>query len=232
LSVRSAGLLSSLSDPMIMAADPDFTVTPRRVAAMRRALARLQAPACRVTSLDFLTVSEVEQLRAHADRQTFRTATPQIEHRGNRVFQDFDVCFPAPRDGTFAALACLLETSLGSASARMTTSPLEPGITLNDFAIQRYPAGSRGIGVHRDGRRYRGIVVIVTLSGGSRLFTCDDRQGRGARRIDDQPGRIVLLSAEGFAGREGEGARPLHGVDQVRMGRLSLGFRHLPDGAA
>lgn len=212
--------------------DMGFTVTSSRVAAMRRALGRLQAPHRRVTSLEFLTRSELDALCTFAERQRFRTATAQIEHRGNRVFQDFDVCFPAPREGVFSQLARLLETTLNLSGGEMSPPPLPGNIHLNDFAIQRYPAGSRGIGIHRDGRRYRGIVVIVTLSGSSRLFTCDDRQGRGARRIDDRPGRIVLLSAEGFAGREGEGARPLHGVDQVTSGRLSLGFRHLPDSAA
>lgn len=210
-------------------AEPDFAVTKARIVAMRRALTRLQAPARRVVSLDFLTTDEIGQLRTLAGEQTFRTATPQIEHRGNRVFQDFEVCFPAPRNGVFAQLANLLETSLEAAAGLMTSPPLGAGITLNDFAIQRYPAGSRGIGIHRDGKRYRDIVVIVTLSGESRLFTCDDRQGGGARRIDDRPGRIVLLSAEGFAAREGEDARALHGVDQIRSGRLSLGFRYLPD---
>ena len=78
----------------------------------------------------------------------------------------------------------------------------------------------------------RGIVAIVTLEGGSRLFTCDDREGRNARTLDDRPGRIVLLSAAGFAGREAEDARPLHGVDRVTGGRLSLGFRYLPPSAA
>ena len=209
-------------------ADTDFAATPARMTAMRRALLRLQAPMRRVASLDFLTAAEISALRACADRQAFRTATPQIEHRGNRVFQDFDVCFPAPRTGAFGKLASLLETTLDSASASLSEPPLAPGITLNDFAIQRYPAGSRGIGIHRDGRRYRGIVVIVTLSGESRLFTCTDRQGLGARRVDDRPGRIVLLSAEGFAARKGEDARPLHGVDHIGSGRLSLGFRCLP----
>lgn len=212
--------------------DADFIATPARINAMRRALARLQAPTRRVASLDFLTSAEIDALRIYADRQAFRTATPQIEHRGNRVFQDFDVCFPAPREDAFAGLARLLEAALDAASASLPEPPLAPGITLNDFAIQRYPAGSRGIGVHRDGRRYRGIVVIVTLAGDSRLFTCADRQGRDARRINDRPGRIVLLSAEGFAAREGEDARPLHGVDHVRSGRLSLGFRCLPGAAA
>ncbi len=90
------------------------------------------------------------------------------------------------------------------------------------------PVGAKGIGIHRDGARYRHVVVIVTLDGESRLFTCDDRQGGGKRRIDDRPGRIVLLSASGFDGRNGEEARPLHGVDRVLGGRLSLGFRVAP----
>jgi hypothetical protein len=218
--------------------DPDFAVTPQRLMAMRRALTRLQVPARRATSLAFLTATEIARLGDYAGQQTYRTATPQIEHRGNSVFQDFDVCFPAPREGAFAQLATLLETTLQQAGALMTSPPLPlplplpPDIVLNDFAIQRYPAGSRGIGIHRDGRRYRGIVVIVTLAGTSRLFTCTDRQGAGIRRIDDRPGRIVLLSAEGFAEREGEQARPLHGVDRIGSGRLSLGLRYLPADAA
>ena len=43
--------------------------------------------------------------------------------------------------------------------------------------------------------------------------------------INDKPGRIVLLSAPSFAGRKGGEARPLHGVDNVHGGRLSLGLR-------
>lgn len=211
--------------------DHAFMMSPGRMAAMKRALQRLGRPGRRVVTLDFLTGSEVDHLCRFAGRQAFRAATPQINHRGNQVFQDFDVCFPAPRDGAFEQLAVLLETTINTASAAMDRPPLDGDIMLNDVAIQRYPPGSRGIGVHRDGRRYRGVVVIVTLAGGSRLFTCEDRQGRGARRIDDRPGRVVLLSAEGFAAREDEVARPLHGVDRVTSGRLSLGLRYLPSGA-
>lgn len=202
-----------------------FTMTPRRIGDMRRALLRLARPDRRVTSLAFLDRHELAALRAEADRQTYRTATPVIEHRGNRVRQDFEVCFPAPRTGAFERLAGLLENSIMAASEGARSLVTDLPVDLADFAIQRYPAGSAGIGIHRDGKRYRGIVVIVTLGGHSRLFTCDDRDGTNKRRIDDRPGRIVLLSAEGFAGREGEGARPLHGVDRVTGGRLSLGFR-------
>jgi len=217
-----------------------FALTPVRCRGMQRALLRLARPGVRVTSLDFLNEDELEMLRIEAARQSYRTATPVIEHRGNRVHQDFDVCFPAPRTGAFDRLAALLESSIeratglaGLATGRqMERGLLEVPVDLDDFAIQRYPAGSAGIGVHRDGKRYRGIVVIVTLDGKSRLFTCGHRDGTGRRRVDDRPGRIVLLSAEGFAGRSGEDARPLHGVDRVTGGRLSLGFRCRADTAA
>ena len=202
-----------------------FALTPVRLSAMRRALTWLAQPGHRITSLSFLDDAEMRALRDWAGAQEFRKATPVIEHKGRRVHQDFDVCFPAPRTGAFNALASLLENAINAAAAAMSTSPLARDVALDDFAIQRYPPGSSGIGIHRDGKRYHGIVVIVTLDGDSRLFTCADRQGTGRRRVDDRPGRIVLLSAEGFARREGEDARPLHGVDRITGGRLSLGMR-------
>ena len=107
----------------------------------------------------------------------------------------------------------------------MTPSPFLTDYWFDDFAIQRYPPGSRGIGIHRDGLRYRHIVVIATLAGKARLFSTPSRDCRKRRVIDDRPGRIVLLSAPAFAGRTGETARPLHGVDRVQGGRLSLGLR-------
>lgn len=208
--------------------EANFTMTPARVTAMRRALRRLSRPDVLASSLAFLGTEELSMLRAEAGRQTFRTATPVIEHRGNRVRQDFEVCFPAPRTGAFERLATLLEESVLAASVGLGPVVPDLPVDLADFAIQRYPAGSAGIGIHRDGRRYRGIVVIVTLDGVSRLFTCDDRDGSNKRRLDDRPGRIVLMSADGFAGRQGDSARPLHGVDRVTGGRLSLGFRCQP----
>ena len=171
-------------------------------------------------------------LRKTALAQEFRRAQNEIKHKGRAVFQDFDVCFPAPRTGAFDQVATQLETGLFRASVDLPNPPLTEALTLADFAIQHYPVGACGIGIHRDGMRYRQIVVIITLDGASRLFTCADRQGGRKRRIDDRPGRLVLLSADGFAGRSGEDARPLHGVDQVAGGRLSLGFRTSPQKGA
>ena len=77
---------------------------------------------------------------------------------------------------------------------------------------------SGGIGIHRDALRYQGLVFIITLAGESRFCLCDDREGNGARPLDDSPGRLTILSAPGFNGRDGEAARPLHFVDQVEGG--------------
>ncbi len=96
---------------------------------------------------------------------------------------------------------------------------------INDLAVQDYPAQSKGIGIHRDGLKYRQIVIIITLAGQSRLCLCQDRDGKGISVIDDSPGRLVLLSAPGFAGRDGDNGRALHFVDQVTDGRLSIGLR-------
>ena len=205
-----------------------FELNDIKIRQLRHALARLQRPERRCVSLAFFTADEVALLRQTALAQEFRRAQNEIRHKGRTVFQDFDVCFPAPRTGAFDQVATQLETGLFRASADLPNPPLSTALNLADFAIQRYPVGARGIGIHRDGMRYRQIVVIITLDGTSRLFTCADRQGRAKRRIDDRPGRLVLLSADGFAGRSGEDARPLHGVDGVVGGRLSLGFRTAP----
>ena len=202
-----------------------FKITGKRLNKLHAALARLATPSRRWVSLNFFTETEINVLKQLADAQTFRKAQSEIVHRENRVFQDFDVCFPAPRIGAFDDLAAGLESGLFTAGAALAENPFENPVKFDDFAIQRYPAGSRGIGIHRDGKRYKHIVVIITLAGQSRLFSTASRTGETRQRIDDRPGRLVLLSADGFAGRYDEDARPLHGVDCVRTSRLSIGFR-------
>lgn len=210
---------------MTAGSEPMFGLDPSRVGQLRRALDRLAQPGRKWISFAFLTKDEVACLTKLAERQSFRSAHPEVSYKSNRVFQDFDICFPAPRIDAFDQFAGCLERGLFKAGQMMTPSPFSTDFRFNDFAIQRYPPGSRGIGVHRDGLRYRHIVVIATLAGKSRLFSTPSRDGRKRRVIDDRPGRIVLLSAPAFAGRAGESARPLHGVDHVQGGRLSMGLR-------
>ena len=202
-----------------------FGLDPSRVGQLWRALHRLSQPGRQWVSFTFLTKDEVTCLIKFAERQLFRSAQPNISYKSNRVFQDFEICFPAPRIGAFDQFSYCLEKGLFQAGQMMTPSPFSTDFRFDDFAIQRYPPGSRGIGIHRDGLRYRHIVVIATLAGKSRLFSASSRDGGKRRVIDDRPGRIVLLSAPAFAGRTGEAARPLHGVDHVQGGRLSLGLR-------
>ena len=202
-----------------------FAITDTRQKKLRRALVRLAQPSRRWVSLDFFSDAEINVLVDFARAQQFRRAQSEIVHRANRVFQDFDVCFPAPRLGVFDDLAAGLELGLFAAGSELAQNPFTSRFRFDDFAIQRYPAGSRGIGIHRDGKRYKHIVVIITLAGQSRLFSTTSRTGEMRQRINDRPGRLVLLSADGFAGCHDEDARPLHGVDCVRTGRLSIGFR-------
>ena len=211
--------------PLKLGIDGLFEVDQTRLEQLRRALLRLMKPGRQWVSFSFFTKNELDSLARLAQRQKFRKARPFVSFKKNRVVQDFDICFPAPRIDVFDRFAHCLETGLYQAGQMITPSPFSTAIRFNDFAIQRYAPGSQGIGVHRDGERYKHIVVIATLAGNSRLFATNSRDGRQRRMINDRPGRIVLLSAPSFAGRKGGEARPLHGVDHVHGGRLSLGLR-------
>ena len=172
----------------------------------------------------FFTDEEVALMRSDVLALPFRQARSIV---GKGVYQDFDVCFPAPRIASLDAVACMLENGLNRV-ARVLSSPkplFESEIKFTDMAAQHYPAQSRGIGIHKDGLRYRNVVVIITLAGASSLYGCDDREGAGRQIIDDTPGRLVLLGAPGFRGLASFADRPLHGVDEVKEARLSIGLR-------
>ena len=190
--------------------------------------ARLQALSAAVQALchmpyiscPFFTEDEVQQMRKDVSALPFRDAQPVV---GNGVHQDFQVCFPAPRIASLDAVASLLEKGLNQIGQK--NDIFESDIVLNDCAVQRYHAQSRGIGIHKDGLRYRNIVIIITLSGTSTLYGCTTREGAGRQVIDDSPGQLVLLAAPGFKGLTSAADRPLHGVDNVTDGRLSIGLR-------
>ena len=203
-----------------------FCLDKMREASLHRGLARLSKPDVQATSLAFFTSEEIKALIDATKFVEFRQATKVV---GNGVIQDMEVCFPAPRTDVFDICATLLEEGLNRwpEAGRM----FDRAITLNDFAIQKYPAGSEGIGIHKDGLRYKNIVLIITLAGQSRLFKTQDRDGTHRVAINDVPGRLVMIKAPGFQGMAPEN-RLLHGVDRVTKGRLSIGFRQevLPQG--
>ena len=199
-----------------------FEASPGKISAMKDALHDMAARDVLAVSTPFFSPDEINLLIKHALKLPMRTAKSRVGAEGREVIQDFDICFPAPREGVMAKLADMLEDVVAQAGA----DHLNEKFILNDVAVQHYHPNAKGIGVHRDALRYRGLVFIITLAGESRLAICEDRDGNGADVIDDTPGRIAILSAAGFNGREGEEARPLHKVDMVTKGRLSIGLRH------
>lgn len=87
----------------------------------------------------------------------------------------------------------------------------------DEITVQRYRPGSAGISVHRDGRRHRGLVAILTLEGSARIRQCSDREGTTMRSWEADTGSLVLLRGPGLAGVEDD--RPLHAVDGPREHR-------------
>jgi len=176
-------------------------------------------------SVPFFSPDEVAMLIGQVSRLPMRKAKPRAGAAGREVHQDFDICFPAPRQDALADLADLLEACVVEIEKDAISPFLDGPLTLNDVAVQHYARGSKGIGVHRDALRYRRLVFIITLAGNSRFCLCTDRDAAGARVLDDSPGMLTILSAPGFRGREGEAARPLHFVTDITGGRLSIGLR-------
>ena len=114
-----------------------FGLDTSRVGQLRRALDRLAQPGRQWVSFAFLTKDEVACLTKLAECQPFRSARPEISYKSNRVFQDFDICFPAPRIDAFDQFAHCLETGLVQAGHMMTPSPFSIDFRFDDFAIQR-----------------------------------------------------------------------------------------------
>jgi hypothetical protein len=198
-----------------------FALTPRRLETFTVALAELGHEGRLGVSLPFLSPDEIGVLISQASRLPMRRAKTKAGAPGKEVSQDFDICFPAPRKGALDRLASLLEAAVARNDPFLDIE----GFRLNDVAVQHYSKGSAGIGIHRDALKYMGLVFIIALAGASRLCLCEDREGNGSIPLDDSPGMLIILSAPGFNGRKGEAARPLHFVDQVSGGRLSIGLR-------
>ena len=102
----------------------------------------------------------------------------------------------------------------------------------NEVGIAHYVPGSIGITPHMDGRWYRRLVVVATLTGRARFAICASRDPDDV--VDEwgsEPGDLVLMRGPGLAGaRDG---RPFHLVEGPRRGqRLSLGIRMAVGGPA
>ena len=105
----------------------------------------------------------------------------------------------------------------------MEQQPLDYPFVINDFIVQRYLPGRKGITPHRDHVRYRGLVAIIVLGGTGSFWICSNRKGAGRCDIPAPPGSLLLMRAPDFAGRTD---RPFHALSEITETRYSFGMRH------
>ena len=95
---------------------------------------------------------------------------------------------------------------------------------VNEAGVVIYRRGSIGITPHLDGRRYRRLVAVVTLSGEAELAICQDRSGSVVAAFEAGPGSVTLLRGPGLDHRRD--GRPFHTVGSPRIGeRCAIGLR-------
>jgi hypothetical protein len=87
-----------------------------------------------------------------------------------------------------------------------------------------YRPGSVGITAHLDGRWYRRLVAVFTLTGTARFEIRAGREGELLEAWQAGAGGVALMRGPGLAGaRDG---RPFHAVHGPRRGvRCSLALR-------
>ena len=201
--------------------DVKFNFNHNHVKNLRRGLESISDNKNVYFSLSLLNKNQLASLIKDISHFKFRKAKAIT---GNSVSQDFDVCFPAPRINSLEKLASLLEKLFSESLSEIDNPPIKPPC-FNDLAIQKYHKNSSGISPHRDHKKYTGVIVIVTLKGESQLSICENRNGVNTEVINDKPGRIVILPATNFITLSGDNLRPLHFVDNIHKGRLSIGLR-------
>ena len=172
-------------------------------------------------SLKFISNDFLLKLRKQVSTFEYRKAKPIV---GNSVSQDFEVCFPAPKIGCIEILSNAIE-NLFIKSTKLIKNPPIQKVQFNDIAIQKYLPYSSGISPHKDHKKYISVIIIVTLSGKSKFYLCQNRDGRNAQVVDDTPGNIVILPATGFKMINNNFVRPIHFVSDITDGRLSIGLR-------
>lgn len=129
------------------------------------------------TSLALLPSGALGPLLEEARGLRYREALAVVGQGDVAVHQDFDLTTDISPEGALMALARALDRLTGAALAGMRSPPLPVDFGLNDYIVQRYPAGCTGMSPHRDHVRYTGLVAIVMLGGKGRFLVCDDRAG-------------------------------------------------------
>ena len=93
-----------------------FALTQPRQQAFDDALDQLAEEGRLGVSLPFFSPDEITMLILQATRLPMRKARAKVGAPGREVPQDFDICFPAPREDALDHLAVLLEAAVAHAA--------------------------------------------------------------------------------------------------------------------
>ena len=199
----------------------EFKIYEETINRLAQGLIKISENKKNYISLKFISNDFLLQLIKQVSTFEYRKAKPVV---GNSVSQDFEVCFPAPKIGCIEILSNAIE-NLFIKSTKLIKNPPIQKVQFNDIAIQKYLPYSSGISPHKDHKKYISVIIIVTLSGKSKFYLCQNRDGRNAQVVDDTPGNIVILPATGFKMINNNFVRPIHFVSDITDGRLSIGLR-------
>ena len=199
----------------------EFKIYEETINSLAQGLIKISENKKNYISLKFISNDFLLKLIKQVSTFEYRKAKPVV---GNSVSQDFEVCFPAPKIGCIEILSNAIE-NLFIKSTKLIKNPPIQKVQFNDIAIQKYLPYSSGISPHKDHKKYISVIVIVTLSGKSKFYLCQNRDGRNAQVVDDTPGNIVILPATGFKMINNNFVRPIHFVSDITDGRLSIGLR-------
>ena len=199
----------------------EFKIYEETINRLAQGLIKISENRKNYISLKFISNDFLLKLIKQVSTFEYRKAKPVV---GNSVSQDFEVCFPAPKIGCIEILSNAIE-NLFIKSTKLIKNPPIQKVQFNDIAIQKYLPYSSGISPHKDHKKYISVIIIVTLSGKSKFYLCQNRDGRNAQVVDDTPGNIVILPATGFKMINNNFVRPIHFVSDITDGRLSIGLR-------
>lgn len=196
---------------------PEDPITP-----LIEGLLALRAAPLATHSFAYLSQADCSTLLHSARALPYRPAKRYVGEGEKAVHQDFELCWEVPEKSSIMTFARDLDAKLNQALAQMSDPPLARPFPLNDVIVQRYPKASEGIGSHRDHVTYRGLVILLTISGQARLFVSSERNGGEVEEIDISPGRLIFMKAPDF---DGEKTRPFHFLKEISQERISLGLR-------
>ena len=184
-----------------------------------------QVPAKSAVAINCISTEACVALSDLAAQLPYREARPVTGSSRTPVYQDFELDYEVPREHPFWRIAEALQSVFDPLLDDLLREGLrdnDPGFSLNDLIVQRYPPGCAGISPHRDHIEYRMVILILLLSGDGDFRIHPERsEGEGAI-IDFEPGQLLMMGAPGISA---DFVRPFHSVRNVTTVRRTIGMR-------